>query len=88
MPACDDNVYIGASKPVQSAVKIPKNGSSRLSEDVWLIGEALSRHYRTSNLRVAIESAIRITSDRLASEDPDFAKLLKEVKEEGVENND
>ena len=69
-----------------SPVKIPKNSSSRLSEDVWLIGEALSRHYRTSNLRVAIESAIRITADRLASEDADFAKLLKEVRSEGVEN--
>jgi hypothetical protein len=72
---------------MQVTVKIPKNSSSRLSEDVWLIGEALSRHYRTSNLRVAIESAIRITADRLASEDPNFAKLLNDVRKEGVEDS-
>lgn len=71
-----------------TTVKIPKNSSSRLSPDVWLIGEALNRYYRTSNLRVAIESAIRVTSDRLVSDDPRFAAILQEVKEEGIEGND
>lgn len=73
---------------MQTAVKVPKSGASRLSEDVWIIGEALNRYYKTSNLRVAIESAVRITSDRLASDDPRFAELLNAVKEEGVEDND
>ena len=72
---------------MQNTVKPPKNRSSRLSDDVWLVGEALNRHYRTSNLRVAIESAIRITADRLATEDPKFAALLTEVREEGIEEN-
>lgn len=73
---------------MQSTVKPPKNRSSRLSDDIWLIGEALNRHYQTGNLRVAIESALRITADRLASENPKFAEHLNNVKEEGIENDD
>ena len=71
---------------MQNTVKIPKSGASRLSEDVWLLGEALSRYHKTNNLRVAIESAIRNYSDRLMSDDPSFVKVLNEVKEEGIEN--
>ena len=68
-------------------MRIPKSGASRLSEDVWLIAEALNRHYRTNNLRVALESAIRITADRLASEDEEFAETLKQVRQEGIEKD-
>ena len=71
---------------MQTTVKIPKSGASRLSEDVWLLGEALSRYHKTNNLRVAIESAIRNYSDRLMSDDPSFVEVLNEVKKEGIEN--
>ena len=57
--------YIEASQQMQTTVKIPKSGASRLSEDVWLLGEALSRYHKTNNLRIAIESAVRNYSDRL-----------------------
>jgi hypothetical protein len=70
---------------MQIAVKIPKNGASRLSEDVWILGEALSRYHKTSNLRVALESAVRNYSDRLMSDDPSFVQVLNQVKAEGIE---
>lgn len=69
-------------------MKIPKSGATRISNDVWLIGEALSRYYRTENLRVALESIIRIGSDRLQETDPGYAKVLAEVREEGIDNDD
>ena len=72
---------------MQMAVKIPKNGASRLSEDVWILGEALSRYHKTSNLRVALEAAIRNYSDRLMSDDPSFVEVLNEVKAEGIEGD-
>lgn len=72
---------------MQNTVKIPKSGASRLSEDVWILGEALSRYHRTNNLRVAIEAAIRNYSDRLMSDDPSFVDVLNEVKKEGIENS-
>ena len=71
---------------MQTVMKIPKSGASRLSEDVWILGEALSRYHKTNNLRVAIESAIRNYSDRLMSDDPSFISVLNEVKAEGIEN--
>lgn len=72
---------------MQVAVKIPKNGASRLSEDVWILGEALSRYHKTNNLRVALESAIRNYSDRLMSDDPLFVNVLNEVKAEGIDGD-
>lgn len=72
---------------MQMAVKIPKNGASRLSEDIWILGEALSRYHKTSNLRVALEAAIRNYSDRLMSDDPSFVEVLNEVKAEGIEGD-
>lgn len=79
--------YIRKVFEMQSTVKIPKSGASRLSDDVWMIGEALNRHYKTGNIRAAIESAIRITADRMAEQDANFAKLLEQVKSEGVESD-
>ncbi len=71
-----------------TAMKIPKSGATRLSEDIWMISEALNRHYKTDNIRTAIEAAIRITADRLSETDAAFKKRLDEVKSEGVESSD
>ena len=68
-------------------MKIPKSGATRISNDIWLIGEALSRYYRTENLRVALEAIIRIGSDRLQETDPEYAKILSIVRQEGIEND-
>ena len=79
--------YIYASQAMPTFVRIPKSSASRLSEDVWLIAEALNRYYKTNNLRVALESAVRITADRLESENEEFASILQKVREEGIDND-
>lgn len=68
-------------------IRPPKNRSSRLSDDIWLISEAFNRHYKTDNIRVAMESALRIAADKLAAENEKFAAHLNDVKEEGIEND-
>ena len=68
-------------------MKIPRSGASRLSVDVWIIGEALSRFHRTDNIRTAIESEIRKASDNLIKISPEYAEVLQEVKNEGLEDD-
>ena len=68
-------------------MKIPRSGASRLSQDVWIIGEALRRYHLTDGIRPAIETVIRSASMQLAQSDPRYAEILQEVKEEGVEDD-
>lgn len=67
-------------------MKIPRSGASRLSVDVWIIGEALSRFHRTDSIRTAIESEVRKASDNLIKVSPEYAAILQKVKDEGIED--
>jgi len=67
-----------------TTMKIPKSGASRLSTEVWLMAEALRRYKRADSIRKAIESEIAAAAER-QKEDPEFARVLAEVRAEGVE---
>lgn len=67
-------------------MKVPKNRQSRLSDDVWLAGEAISRHFRMSSSREGFEAAIRDYVLRLAERDPKFSEIWEKVKNEGVDD--
>jgi hypothetical protein len=66
-------------------MKVPKNRQSRLSDDVWLAGEAIARYFRMSSSRDGLETAVRGYVARLAENDPKFAEIWEQVKKEGVE---
>jgi hypothetical protein len=66
-------------------MKVPKNRQSRLSDDVWLAGEAIARHFRMSSSRDGMETAVRNYVLKLAETDPKFAELWEQVKNEGVD---
>jgi hypothetical protein len=68
-------------------MKVPKNRQSRLSDDVWLAGEAIARYFRMSSSRDGLETAVRAHVSRLAESDPKFAEIWEQVKNEGVESN-
>lgn len=68
-------------------MKIPRSGASRLSVDVWIIGEALNRFHCTDNIRTAIESEIRKASDNLIKISSEYAAILQKVKDEGIEDS-
>lgn len=68
-------------------MKVPKNRQSRLSDDVWLAGEAIARHFRMSSSRDGFEAAIRDYVLRLSQNDATFAEIWEKVKKEGVEES-
>ncbi|MBD1847361.1 hypothetical protein H6F89_28935 [Cyanobacteria bacterium FACHB-63] len=72
---------------LSSDMKVPKNRQTRLSDDVWLAGEAIARHFRMSSARDGFEAATRDYVIRLSQSDPKFAEIWEKVKDEGVEEN-
>jgi hypothetical protein len=64
------------------AVKIPKNQQSRLTQDVWIAGEAIARHRGMISSRDAFETAVRDFATRLSETDENFKKLWDSVKAE------
>lgn len=67
-------------------MKIPANGATRLSKEAWVNAEILMRSMGAGTVRKAIESIIdEAVTKRLA--DPDFVKVVQEVKAEGIEND-
>lgn len=70
------------------AVKVPKNQQSRLALDIWMVGEAITRHRGMSSNREAFEYAIRLAADKLAVEDASFRQVWQEVRREGIEADD
>ena len=64
------------------AVKIPKNQQSRLTQDVWIAGEAIARHRGMVSSRDAFETSVRDFATRLSETDENFKKLWDAVKEE------
>jgi hypothetical protein len=64
------------------AVKIPNNQQSRLSQDVWIAGEAIARHRRMASSRDAFETAVRDYANRLAENDQSFKKVWEDVAAE------
>jgi len=66
-------------------MKIPKNGTSRLSRETWVAGEVLRRYYHADNVRAAIEKAVSNQLNRLQELDPRATEILKEVNAEGIE---
>jgi hypothetical protein len=61
------------------SVKIPKNQQSRLSQDVWIAGEAIARHRGMMTSRDAFEMAVRDYASRLAENDQVFKKTWEAV---------
>lgn len=67
-------------------MKIPANGATRLSTECWVNAEILMRAMGAGTVRKAIEKVIdEAVTQRLG--DPDFVKVVQEVKAEGVEND-
>lgn len=60
-------------------LKIPNNQQSRLSQDVWIAGEAIARHRRMASARDAFETAVRDYASRLAETDSAFKIVWDEV---------
>ena len=69
------------------AVKIPKNQQSRLTQDVWIAGEAIARHRGMMSSRDAFETSVRDFATRLSETDENFKKLWDAVKEEWDSEN-
>ena len=69
------------------AVKIPKNQQSRLTQDVWIAGEAIARHRGMVSSRDAFETSVRDFATRLSETDENFKKLWDAVKEEWDSEN-
>lgn len=68
-------------------MKIPTNGATRLSKECWVNAEILMRAMGAGTVRKTIEAIIdEAVTQRLA--DPDFVKVVQEVKAEGIENDD
>lgn len=73
-------------KPIKPRLPfIPANGATRLSTEIWLMAEALRRYKRADSIRKAIESEIAAAAER-QKDDPEFAKMLAEVRAEGIES--
>ena len=67
-------------------MKIPSNGTTRLSRECWVNAEILMRSMGTGSVRKAIEKIIDdAVTQRLA--DPEFVKVVQEVKTEGIEDD-
>jgi prophage antirepressor-like protein len=73
---------------MDATVKAPKNRQSRLSDDVWMVAEAVARFMGSKSTREGIETALRQFAFDLSQKDSDFAKIWNKVKEEGVTDND
>ena len=71
-----------------STVKIPANGATRLSKQTWVEAEILKRYQNAPTVRKVIESAIsEAVTNLLGSGDPEFIKIMQQVRTEGVEND-
>ena len=65
-------------------MKIPPSGATRLSKEAWINAEIIYRADGAGTIRKAIESLLdRAVTERLT--DPDFVKVVQEVKAEGIE---
>lgn len=70
------------------AMQIPKSGASRLSRETWIEVEILKRYEKAPTVRKAIETAIsNKVTELLGSGDPEFIKVMQEVRAEGIEND-
>ena len=67
-------------------MKIPASGATRLSKETWVNAEILMRAMGAGSVRKAIEAIIdEAVTNRLG--DPEFVKVVQEVKAEGVEES-
>ena len=67
-------------------MKIPASGATRLSRETWVNAEILMRAMGAGSVRKAIEAIIdEAVTKRLA--DPDFVKVVQEVKAEGIDDD-
>ena len=64
-----------------------KNNATRLSDEIWAIGEALRRYLNASSVRSAIEIELLQAAERKSS-DPEFMKILKEVRNQSQEQSE
>ena len=70
-------------------MQIPKSGASRLSKETWIEVEILKRYQKAPTVRKAIETAIsNKVTELLGSGDPEFIKVMQEVRAEGVESDE
>lgn len=67
-------------------MKIPANGATRLSKETWVNAEILMRALGSGTVRKTIEAIIdEAVTSRLS--DPDFVRVVQEVKTEGIEDD-
>lgn len=67
-------------------MKIPANGATRLSRETWVNAEILMRSMGAGSVRKTIEAILdEAVTKRLA--DPEFVKVVQEVKAEGIDND-
>ena len=70
-------------------VKIPKDKKTRLSQEAWILAEAINRYFLGEGVRSGVEAAVRGHAQELQRVDPDnFSRILAALREEGVEGGD
>ena len=66
-------------------MKIPSNGTMRLSKQCWTNAEILKRATGAGSLRKAVEACLdKAVTERLS--EPEFIKIFQEVKSEAIES--
>ena len=69
-----------------AVVKVPKNRQSRVSDDIWIAGQALSEFLGTGSPREGWEACVRNYVVELATKNPKFSELWEKAKSEGVQD--
>lgn len=70
---------------IPTAMRVPKNRQSRMSDDVWIASEAIARFFGMTSPRDGLETAVRDYVTQMAKSNDTFAQVWEEVKTEGIE---
>ena len=68
-------------------VKVPKNRQSRISDDIWIAGKALSEFLGAGTPREGWEAGVRQFVVQLSTTNPKFAELWEKAKNEGIQDD-
>ena len=72
---------------IPTAMRVPKNRQSRMSDDVWIASEAIARFFGMTNTRDGLETAVRDYVTQMSKSNQNFAEIWEEVKKEGIESS-
>lgn len=70
----------------KAVVRVPKNRQSRVSDDIWIAGQALAEFLGAGTPREGWEAGVRNFVMELSTTNPRFAELWEKAKQEGIED--